>query len=250
MKSVFVAWKDIEDGMWHPMAKLTRDSGTYRFNYTQGSNHPNFIPFPRMGDRSKVYVSIALFAFFRNRLLPQNRPEFRKVLEWSNMTVESYDELEMLSVTGGARQTDEFRIIAQPEQTERNQFNIRFFINGIRHLPDKSIERISKLTTGDRLNFESKDDNQYDCNAVLATTVDEEKLKVGYCPRYFNCDIRSLMNNPELQGYELSVVKVNNDAPAQYRLLCEFSTKWPDGFMPMISEEYLAHTYKEEPIAV
>ncbi|MEZ9303995.1 hypothetical protein BCU93_17515 [Vibrio breoganii] len=249
MKSVFLIWKDINDGMWHPVAKLTRDDGVYRFNYTLGANHPNFNPLPRMEDKSKVYVSIELFAFFRNRLLPHNRPEFRKILSWSDMFKETYDELDMLSITGGARQTDEFRVIAQPQLLD-DEYKIRFYISGISHLEDANVERVNKLGQGEKLQFEFEEDNIYDCNAVLATTVDEDKLKVGYCPRYFNCDIKALMKNKVLKGYELRVVKVNVEAPTPYRLLCEFSTKWPKGFMPLMSQDYLAHTKHEKTVVV
>ncbi|CAH7247910.1 HIRAN domain-containing protein [Vibrio chagasii] len=249
MKSVFLVWKDIKDGMWHPVAKLTRERGLYRFNYTQGANHPNFLPLPKMEDKSKVYVSIDLFAFFRNRLLPHNRPEFKKVLGWSDMSKETYDELDMLSVTGGARQTDDFRVIAQP-QLQDDEYKIRFYISGISHLEHKNVERIGRLKPTEKLQFEFEEDNPFDCNAVLATTIDKEKLKVGYCPKYFNCDIKALMENQDLKGYELNVVKVNTDAPAPYRLLCEFSAKWPKGFMPLISKDYLAHTHHENTILI
>ncbi|EMK3382404.1 hypothetical protein V8054_000609 [Vibrio parahaemolyticus] len=246
MKSVFIVWKDLQDGMWHPVAKLTRTKKLYRLNYTQGSNHPRFAPFPRMEDRSKVYTSEELFAFFRNRILPQNRPEFKKVLEWSDITVDSYDELDLLSITGGARQTDQFQIIAQPQLTDSKNYSIKFFINGIRYLPEDNIDRISRLTKGDELRFHFEDCNEYDCNAVFATTSDEEQIKVGYCPKYFNSDIRTLMKDPNLKNYVLTVSRVNKDAPAPYRLLCEFVTTWPNGFMPQMSGDYLAHTCQEE----
>lgn len=246
MKSVFVVWKYFQDGMWHPVAKLTRTEKLYRLNYTLGSNHPRFVPFPRMQDRSKIYTSKELFAFFRNRILPKSRPEFKKVLEWSDMDVESYDELELLGITGGARQTDQFRIIAQPQLTDTKNYKIKFFINGIRHLPDSGIERISRLENGDELMFHFENSNEHDCNAVFATTSDEEQTKVGYCPKYFNSDIRALMRDPNLKNYVLTVSKVNMDAPAPYKLLCEFVTTWPVGFLPQMSEEYLAYSCQEE----
>ncbi len=250
MKSVFVIWKDIEDGMWYPVAKLTRDKGIYRFNYTQGSKHPNFISFPKMKDKTKVYVSNELFSFFQNRLLPQNRPEFRKMINWSGMTTDGYDELDMLSISGGARQTDEYRVIALPECSGVDEYKIRFFISGIRYLESFNLHRISDLIPGEKLLFEFEEDNEFDCNAVYATTSDSERVKIGYCPKYFNCDIRELLNNPALEEYKLTVVQVNNDAPPPYRLLCDFSTKWPENFVPLISNEYLAHTYQEELIAI
>ncbi|MCG6350460.1 HIRAN domain-containing protein [Vibrio fluvialis] len=246
MKSVFVTWKDINDGMWYPVAKLTRDHNGYRLSYTKGAEHANFIPFPRMSDMTKVYFSNDLFSFFQNRLLPKNRPEFRKMLNWSDMSIEEYDELDMLSISGGARKTDQFRITPLPDRTEDNKYVIKFFTNGVSHLPDHNLTRIALLETNEMLSFEYEDDNEFDSNAVLVTTVDDQKVKVGYCPKYLNSDIRELLGAPELTWHSLTVKKVNVDAPAQYRLLCEFTTKWPEGFVPCLSDEY--QPYNKEPV--
>ncbi|MEF1288456.1 HIRAN domain-containing protein [Vibrio sp. M260118] len=242
MKSVFVTWKDINSGMWYPVAQLTRHPDGYRFRYTKGAANPNFIAFPRMGDKEKVYFSNDLFAFFQNRLLPQNRPEFRKMLNWSDMTVDDYDELDMLSISGGERKTDQFRITPQPELTGRGEYSIRFFTSGVSHLPEECIKRIEELQVNEALSFEFENDNEYDCNAVLVTTVDSKRVKVGYCPKYFNCDIRELLQSPDLTAHTLTVKKVNLDAPAQYRLLCEFTTQWPSKFVPLVSEDYKPYT--------
>ncbi|MDC5705848.1 hypothetical protein OPW41_08390 [Vibrio europaeus] len=241
MKSVFVTWKDISDNMWYPVAKLTRHHDGYRLNYTKGAENANFIPFPRMTDMTKVYYSNDLFSFFQNRLLPKNRPEFRRMLNWSDMNIEDYDDLDMLSISGGARKTDQFRITPQPALKNNSEYSIRFFTSGVSHLPEENLTRIEHLQTDESLSFEYENDNAFDCNAILVTTIDEEKVKVGYCPKYFNCDVRELLVAPELTRYSLKVVKVNLEAPAQYRLLCEFTTKWPEGFVPCMSEDYLPY---------
>lgn len=240
MKSVFVIWKDIEDGMWHPVAKLTRISDGYRFNYTKGANHKNFIAFPRMNDLAQVYHSTTLFSFFTNRLIPTNRPEFKKMLRWSDIDPTAYDELDLLGISGGARKTDEFRIIPEPEVTNDSRYAIRFFISGISHLGPENTKRVASLEDNEELRLVYENSNAYDCNAVLISTKDE--ITVGYCPKYFNCDIRALLEKPELTSYSLRVVKLNADAPAQYRVLCEFVTRWPNGFTPFVSEEYIAYS--------
>ncbi|WP_045466716.1 HIRAN domain-containing protein [Vibrio hyugaensis] len=245
MKSVFVIWKDSDGGMWHPVAKLTRTTDGFRFNYTKGADHKNFIAFPRMDDLSKVYHSATLFSFFTNRLIPTNRPEFKKMLEWSDIDPEGYDELDLLGVSGGARKTDEFRIISEPEVSQRGQYKIRFFVSGIRHLDEVSATRVTKLQVGEELKLLLEDSNPHDCMAVLLATGDN--VPIGYCPKYFNCDIRALLAEPELDSYSLRVVKLNEESPAQFRVLCEFVTKWPQGFTPLVSEEYLAHTTQCEP---
>jgi hypothetical protein len=240
MKSVFVIWKDSEDGMWHPVAKLTRSDDGYRFNYTKGANHKNLIAFPRMENLTKVYHSTSLFSFFTNRLIPTNRPEFKKMLEWSDIDFIGYDELDLLGISGGARKTDEFRIIPEPEVTADGDYKIRFFVNGVRHLNPESSERVNQLEFGEELKFIYEDTNPYDCKAVLVSTKDN--TPIGYCPKYFNCDVRTLLDTPELDAHSLTVVKTNLEAPSQFKVLCEFVTKWPQNFSPLVSEEYLAHT--------
>lgn len=237
MKSVFVIWKDRQGGMWHPVAKLTRTESGYRFNYTRGANHNNFIAFPRMDDLTKLYHSTALFSFFANRLISVNRPEFKKMLEWSDLDVSHYDELDFLGVSGGGRQTDDFRIISEPQITSDGQYKIRFFISGVRHQNNDSAKR---LKVGEELKLKYEDTNTHDCNAVLLTTKDD--IKLGYCPKYFNCDIRDLLKDSKLASHSLRVVKINLDAPDQFKILCEFAATWPSGFNPLMSKEYLAHT--------
>ncbi|MEZ8241285.1 hypothetical protein F0236_20905 [Vibrio splendidus] len=242
MKSVFVIWKDSDDGMWHPVAKLTRSLDGYRFNYTKGAKHINFIAFPRMDDLAKVYHSQSLFSFFTNRLIPTNRPEFKKMVEWSDIELGDYDELDLLGISGGARKTDEFRIISEPEVTAEGKYKIRFFISGVGHLKGESVERVAKLEKDEELKLIYENSNQYDCKAVLVSTKDE--VPIGYCPKYFNCDVRSLLENVALDSHSLKVVKLNLDAPSQFKVLCEFVTQWPEGFTPLVSDEYLAHSIK------
>ncbi|HIF9239328.1 TPA: HIRAN domain-containing protein [Photobacterium damselae] len=247
MKSVYIIWRDHEGGMWHPVAKLTYGNNTYRLNYTKGAAHKNFIPFPRMDDKSLTYMSTELFSFFKNRMIPPNRPEFKKMLQWSDLSNTTIDELTLISTTGGSRKTDQFRIIPQPEMTHNGQFKVRFFVNGISHLNNESLERLSLLKEDDPLQLILEDDNEHDCNAiVIASDNKKGTTKVGYCPKYFNCDFRALLKNPKLHGYSIHVVKVNSDAPAQFKLLCEFVSVWPEGFIPMVSQDYLAYASKKQ----
>ena len=98
------------------------------------------------------------------------------------MSKENYDELDMLSITGGARQTDDFRVIAQP-QLHDDKYKIRFYISGISHLEHKNVERINTLQPEEKLQFEFEEDNPFDCNAVLATTTDIRKIKSRLLPQ-------------------------------------------------------------------
>lgn len=238
MKTVYVIWKDVDDGMWHPVARLRRLESGYSLNYTKGASHENFTPFPRMGDLSEVYYSSTLFSFFSNRLIPENRPEFKTMLGWLNISPKNYDILDILSVSGGARKTDEFRIVSHPTSCD-TKYKIKFFVSGIGHLPIESKDKIGSIKSGDKLYFKFEDKNCHDSHAILIQT--KNKLKVGYCPKYMNCDVRALLESPEFSEYELNVVKVNVDAPSQFKLLCEFNTAWPEDFVPFMSGDYLEY---------
>ena len=236
MKNVFVIWKDVQDGMWHPIAKLTTNQESYQFGYTKGAKHKNFSPFPRMDNLNKTYHSNTLFSFFTNRLIPANRPEFKMMLDWSDINIEDYNELDLLGTSGGARNTDQFRIISEPEKTTNNEYKIKFFIHGIHYSSPESLKRIETLKENETLKFIYEESNPYDSKAILVSSLDE--TPIGYCPRYLNCDIRTLLKTPTETVHTLKVLKVNINAPSQFKVLCEFTTKWPDEFKTITADEY------------
>jgi hypothetical protein len=43
----------------------------------------------------------------------------------------------------------------------------------------------------------------------------------------------------DVDRINLSVERVNRDAPLQNRLLCRMRACWPDGFLPCSGEEFL-----------
>lgn len=55
---------------------------------------------------------------------------------------------------------------------------------------------------------------------------------VGYCPRYFAREIKSMLLD-EGSTIKLSVGRISDDAPHNYRLLCKVSGK--------VSSSYLDH---------
>lgn len=238
MKSVFVIWQDVEKRMWHPVAKLTLVSdGGYKLNYTKGAEHSRFIPFPRMTDMSKTYYSNELFPFFKNRILSERRPEFFSMLDWSDLSLDNYSPLSLLAISGGERKTDSFRIVSVPENN-RGYYRIRFFVSAIRYLSEEDKENLFNISRGDVLNFVFEDNNPNDQDAILLTDP-SGNYKVGYYPRYLSRDFRKLKSSCQKPSvFEVKVVKVNDSAPEQYRLLCEFTSDWPDGFLPFKSLEY------------
>lgn len=236
---LYVIWQDDETHMWHPVAKLIKESlgfGTekfvYKFHYTNGAKNKNFKPFLRLDELNKTYVSNELFKFFNNRLLPKNRPEFKHMIEWSGLDIRNADELEFLGITGGERKTDNFRVITVPK-LDGEYFVIKFFVSGYKYISDEYKELSKKLTVGSELKLKHEIDNQHDSNALIVVHDGESKL--GYCPRYLNNDLKNLIIT---QDYFLKLIKVNESAPHRFKFLCEFKSKIPKNYECFISDEY------------
>lgn len=237
MKSVFVLWQDTADTrMWYPVAKLTQKSELeYIFNYTKGAKHKNFTYFPSMEDKYKEYKSDKLFTFFKNRLIPESRPEHDSMFRWSGLSAESKDYLELLAISGGEKKTDHFRIVDIPKKNN-NYYSVKFFISSINYLTNDEKEFLKLINVGDELNYQFDNSNGVDSDATIL--LKENKVKVGYLPHYLCKDLKRLLSFENHQNIEFSVLRVNLDAPSQFKILCEMKTLWPDGFEPFNDESF------------
>lgn len=237
MKSVFVLWQDTADTrMWYPVAKLTQKSELeYIFNYTKGAEHKNFTYFPSMENKDKQYKSEKLFTFFKNRLIPESRPEHDSMFEWSGLSPDSKDYLELLAISGGEKKTDHFRIVDIPKR-HNNYYCVKFFISSINYLTVDEKESLKLICAGDELNYQFDNSNGMDSDATIL--LKDQKIKVGYLPHYLCRDLKKLLSFDNNQTVEFSVVKVNHDAPSQFRILCEMKTLWPEGFEPFHDDSF------------
>ncbi|WP_447406348.1 HIRAN domain-containing protein, partial [Clostridium perfringens] len=63
--------------------------------------------------------------------------------------------------------------------------------------------------------------NPYDEFAVIIRADNPSEI-LGYCPRYFAKDIKlMLLDNPK--SIQLTVERISDDAPVNYRLLCKLT---------------------------
>ncbi|EMR4044841.1 TPA: hypothetical protein JI054_16675 [Acinetobacter baumannii] len=237
MKSVYVMWQDMADTrMWHPVAKLTQQSeNDYLFNYTKGATHKSFSCFPNMEDRNKVYRSETLFTFFKNRLIPESRPEHDSLFEWTGLSANSKDYIQLLAISGGEKKTDHFRIVNIP-QNENGFYKTKFFVSGVNHLTDREKIHTESLKDGDRLDFEFEFDNPFDDKATLLFK--DINKKVGYLPHYLCNDLRKLLDLSDKCEISINILKVNTTAPAQYRILCELKAPWKNDFRSFDDDEF------------
>lgn len=233
MKALYIAWQDPKNRSWHSVGRLTYDQGYYRFVYTRGAlASPRFTYLGRMHDLRKHYVSETLFPLFSNRLLDSSRPEYPDYVQWLGVEAEA-DSMQLLARSGGTRATDQLCVYAHPEPNERGEIELFFFSHGLRYLDQRERQRIDRLKAGDRLQLKWDDENTHDPNALMVET--EKLVKVGYCPRYLNEDLRRVMDVAEVK---LTVERANPDAPLQFRLLCKAVFMPPPGFELFASDAY------------
>lgn len=237
MKSVFVMWQDLAGTrMWHPVAKLTQESEhSYIFTYTKGANHQSFSSFPNMEDKDKAYTSDQLFTFFKNRLMPESRPEHDSMFEWSGLTASSKNYIELLAISGGEKKTDHFRIVNIPKNQD-GYYRVKFFVSSINYLNEEEKKHLNTLKEDESLDFLFDATNSVDCNATILLQ-DCEK-KIGYLPHYLCKDLKSLLVLNSRESISIRVVKLNWDAPAQYRVLCELVAPWAENFKPFNDLEF------------
>lgn len=240
MKSLFVAWRldSLGRSEWRPIGRLEHDGELYRFCYTKGARKPDFRPFPRMEDLEQVYESEELLPIFSSRLLSRSRPEYEAYLRWSGFDpAQPPDPIAILGVTEGIRQTDAIEVFPCPAPDAAGGYFNKFFLHGIRWMPPAAHERISRLTEGERLLLMPDLQNQHDRRAVAVRT-DSEPMLIGFFPRYLANDMLQLVTGCDPSLIEVSVDRVNRDAPMQNRLLCRVHACWPTGFEPCRGEDF------------
>lgn len=221
-KYVYLAWQDQINRDWHVIGRLLHTKEGYEFKYTKGAKDVSFSVLPSMPEFDKTHNSTELFSLFKNRLMPKSRPEYNNYINWMDIEKEPIDELQALAISGGERETDFFRIIPAPEKEVDGSCSFKFFVNGLSHMEDNAKERVKNLDKGDPIYLSHDFQNKEDKLALLLRT-DDPPCLIGYMPAYFTKIIHKLKETDGPEAIKVNVVKVNNDAPIQMRLLCELS---------------------------
>lgn len=240
MNALFVAWRPAapEQAGWRPVARLEHDGRGYRFCYTRGAKKPGFQPFRGMQHLAQIYESDELFPLFANRLLSESRPEYEAYLRWSGFDPDlPPDPIVVLGVTEGIRQTDAVEVFPCPVPDAEGCYLNKFFLHGIRWLPQSAVERASQLTENEQLKLMLDLQNEHDPQAVAVRT-EVDRALIGYVPRYLAYDVWHLVQRCDVNFIHLFVDRVNPDAPLQNRVLCRMHACWPDEFQPCSGDDF------------
>jgi len=248
MKSLYLAWQAPKDSpqsrAWFPIGRL--DSGeesigdpAYRFRYTQGAltahKELGFDPLMSFPEFEHDYQSSKLFPLFHNRVLSPKRSDFPEYIDWLGLTKEEADPISILSVSGGARVTDNLQTIPKASKAPDGSFHLRFFSHGLRYLNLASQERALRLKPDEPLRIMVELNNPATRLAIPILT--EDYVMVGWAPRYLVDDLtRCIPQAPEIKA---KVIKVNRDnAPLNQSLLVEYAGRAPDGADLMSSPDF------------
>jgi hypothetical protein len=239
---IYLAWQDQKTKRWHVIGRLSRIPEGYEFRYTKGVKKiPSFSPMPNMTNYEETYKSSELFSLFKNRLMPKSRPEYRDYMTWLGFEENNVvlDNLEVLAISGGERETDFFRIIPVPEKNHKGDYSIKFFVHGLSHMSDVAKQVMKNLNEGDSLYLAHDFQNKVDSLALILRTEDPPFI-VGYMPSYFTKIIHKLGNgnNNLLSSIKVNVLRVNKTAPEKMQLLCQLSGPFLDKSWEEYEEEF------------
>lgn len=244
MKTLFVAWQDAAvTRAWYPIGRLDADlaQSRFEFRYTHGAEEARkragLQPLDAFPDFHKIYKSSELFPLFRNRILGENREDFKEYMQQLGLDPAKANPLEILALTGGERQTDNLEVFPKIIRHKHGDFSCRFFLHGWRHVNAAAQERLLKLAGGENLRVAIELNNPVTALAVQLETPEDYHM-IGWAPRYLVKDLfQAICESPN--DIRATVVKVNpTPAPAKQRVLIEIKGHWAADYEPMSTPEF------------
>jgi hypothetical protein len=243
-QTLFVAWQDqAASRRWFPIGRLDvrPPRPVYRFRYTKGAERAHqaagFEPLPDFPSFTREYEASELFPLFQNRVMGSSRPDFGEYLKQLGLQPDQRDPIEILSVSGGRRMTDELEVFPKLERQPDGFFRCRFFLHGASHTSPDAQRRLESLAPGDKLNVALELTNPAGRLAVQIQSNDYYML--GWAPRYLVDDLAHAIEVSRGSGFAAEVVRRNPlPAPSRQRLLVEFRGRWPLDREPMSTEDF------------
>jgi hypothetical protein len=239
--AVYVAWQDPGTRQWHTIARLAQVGTIYEFGFTRGAEAVKAVVKQLFNSNlGEHYVSSDLISVFRNKIPPRSRSDFPKLASWLNLNGNESD-FEMLGKFGLIPGSDGIIVYSAPS-VRNGRYAVEFFMHGIRHTHGEAgeyhrhgdvLKWCQTAKSGDRL-FPLLDvQNDLDVNAI-ALRAEESTVLLGYVPRFYSTDLRTILGRPECASTaEFQILRNNNDAPIQFRMLCRFTSMVPSDFQPL-----------------
>ncbi len=240
-RTLFLGWQTKNKRFWYPVGRLdvlVVKKQWYVFRYIKGAieakQKAKFFPLPEFPKLERHYISPELFSIFANRVIAANRPDRKEYLNNLGLT-EQADQVEILSINGGKRVTDTYRVFPKLRKSEDDSFTCRFFLHGWSYVEKQAQGRIKSLEIGEDLQIELEPENPVDSGALKILTGDDSRI--GYVPRHLNKDLSHVVRSQQVK--RLSVIQVNEGfrVPSNQRVLLEMEGSFTN-YVPMEGEEF------------
>ncbi len=251
MKTLFLAWQASRPAVagmpasraWYPIGRLdvVPEEPSYRFTYTRGAeramSEAGFGYLEAFPKPDRVYEASELFPLFQNRVISPRRSDYAEYVKRLALDPRHTDPIDILSVSGGERQTDHLEVFPKIQPRRDGSFVCRFFLHGWRHVNAASQARLARLNPGEALRVAIELNNPATGAAVQLETTDDYFM-IGWTPRYLVMDFLHAMSEASRQ-VSARVVRINPEpAPTNQRALIELEGTLPVGVEPMSSNDY------------
>jgi hypothetical protein len=227
---LLLIWQDPTTRRFAPVGVLVQDpDGSFVFRYIRRAlREAAFHPLASFPSLRRVYRFADLPPFFHNRVMSPRRPDYPAYVRALHLSEDQAPPFEVLARTGGSRATDTFHVVAEPAADPDGKVRTLFLASGVRWVPGAD-ERISRLSTGDRLTLRPAPDNPHNSLALLLDADDGQA--VGYVPDWMLDVVRSFAEADP--AHRLTVEQANGPGTAPHlRLLCRFEATVPAELLP------------------
>lgn len=235
---LFAAWQDEKSRSWHTIGRLTRlRKDEFEFVFTKGAAVLGAMPKDLLGMNTfHSYRSAELLPLFRNKLPSRNRPDFIRMANWLSLDGTESD-FEQLAKFGLILWTDSTIVYPEPDVSS-NSYMLEFFVHGVRYMQVDAVEWCKNTQVGAQLLPMLDVKNPIDPRAVALRPHDKNIL-LGYVPAFYASDFYTILSDTRrAKAARISVVKCNDDAPPQLRLLCRIEAPIPQSFVALNTEEH------------
>lgn len=225
-----VLWQQPTTRAMIPVGLLGYDGAKYRFEYLQAATSAEgFRPLLGFKDLGAHYESEELFPLFHERIMDPTRDDFDHVLEGLQLDPRTATPWEQLVFSGGGSEGDTLQVTPLPCEEEHG-WSCTALASGLRYLQMKSVRSVlgdspiytedefesilSALTPGDPLIVRREIGNDYNPDALLLFTVDQNLI--GYLPDWLARFVAPVL--PQGDRWEIARVARVNSADVGWHL--------------------------------
>ncbi|MGA0532957.1 HIRAN domain-containing protein [Hansschlegelia sp. KR7-227] len=235
-RRLFVAWQDEQSRTWHTIARLTKSDSSYELVFTKGARQLKDLTQVLFGmNMGYRYQFDTLIPLLKNKLPPKSRLDYPAMLRWLNLS-QHETEFDLIAKFGLIPGSDSLIIYPEPSVIG-GFFELEFFVHGIRYMHRDVMSWCSGTKEEIEL-FPMLDVcNPFDNDAV-ALRLRDGGLIIGYVPIFYSPVISNILRDEtSRRTCRIEIVRCNDDAPNQLKILCKITADVPINFDPASAEE-------------